>query len=764
MKNGTSIILGGVWLALACGPQPVAAQQEANSCFAIRFEWRTESLDISAWEEQKVDEEYRPLRFGDPHGYVVVGREDDCNIAGMRPGQKRRFPLAWQTGSAVGVFGSDRSTAGYDGPPPAGDGAYVEAERRQEGAIIRFGVPSVPTDGEAFGLCGAEVWQPSPPAIEVTEQELADFGNVRKSLQLLMSPGENNCVGKAVATLTGVSPPEAKVLLAGCAELAVGQQAEVAATGEPQGGSYRFRSDPASRLNVAEQGSAATITGADPGQATLHVEYTPSGGRSARTSQPVTVLRIESVNGGQPVPKIGLFDLDGKRTSGNLSVPVSIVPAGAGDYLAYRPDDPGVLPAVGRGNTVLLQGIRVGLTTFQAATSCGGATGPAIPVEVALCDDDVIRRLGVLERNYQNAVQEALQEDGRIRNGKEFEEAERIGPSTQDLADKTASLIVGTLAVGAGATRSAHTGAQIYLHGTNLRDGLSGDAEMAAIQSALLAGKQAVTGAIVAATLAADAAARFGNDLGAVFYTTSRLAQIRRAFDRYVAQLDDVRRRQEFCRTGDEEGPEPKAPESDPATQEDDPTEPLVPRDPQVPAQEPPVPTPTTPGDAPPGDATPGDGPPDGTPPDPSEPTQLPPAQPGPSDQAMGLPQGGQGCGCAPSGTGPTIRGDAAGLEQVAAGFQNLQFCIQQFSAGPLTQYQATLEEWDTVLAGLGGTGAQVATGAADGDIIAILDSLLARTKDFDEQGGMFHAGFQSCPAAVDAGMMVVRSSQPELP
>jgi hypothetical protein len=765
MTNSVRIALGAAWLALA-GLHPVAAQQEATPCFALKFEWRTESADSSGWEEHEVEAEYRSMRFGDPHGFVIAGREDDCNIAGMRPGQTRRFPLAWLQGSATAVMGSDRGTTSVNGPPPAGDGSYVAVERKEQGATFRFGIESVPTDSEPFGACGSQIWQPWPPLLEITEQEIADFGNIHKALQLTMPLGDNNCVGSGVATLTIASKPGAQVSLEGCSEFAVGQQATVIAKGSPAGGAYRFRVEPPSTLNVAEQGATATISGIEPGRATLHVEYAVSGGKLGRASRPVTSLRIDSINGGEPVPKIGLFDVEGKRTSAVRSVPVSVQPAGAGDLLAFKPADPGVLTTVGRGDSVLLQGVRVGKTNFQAITSCGGATGPAVAVEVVPCDDEVHAKLAEEERIIDEELKRVAQEDERIRTGKEFQDAERIGELADDLTIKTGGLIIATLAGPAG--KSVQTAANIYSHGSNVRDGLKGNVGTALLQTALMAGNQAVAAAVAQAYDTKEAATRLGNAIGSAIGVADRLAANAKQQDHWLRLKEDLVRRKKICRTGGTDPSEGEPPrKSDEPTSEEDPTAPLVEDDPTAPlveeddptesliGKDPPVPTekPPAPAEAPPGDPEPDPPSPDAPP----ERPPLPPPQPGPSGQAAGLPYGEQDCGCTPGGQALGVR--AEGLEQIGKGLATLQKCVEQFSGGPLTQYQAALGEWKLVLGEVEAAGAnQAVQSSATDALISRLDSLLARTKEFDEKGSLFHAGFESCPAALDSAVTVLKT------
>jgi hypothetical protein len=702
------------------------------------------------------------MRFGDPQGFVIAGREDDCNIAGMRPGQTRRFPLAWLQGSATAVMGSDRGTTSVNGPPPAGDGSYVEVQRKEQGATFRFGIGSVPTDSEPFGACGSQIWQPWPPLLEITEQELADFGNISKALQLTMPLGDNNCVGSGVATLTIASSPGAQVSLEGCSEFAVGQQATVIAKGSPAGGAYRFRVEPPSTLNVAEQGAVATISGVEPGRATLHVEYAVSRGKPVRASQPVTSLRIDSINGGEPVPKIGLFDVKGKRTSAILPIPVSVQPAGAGDLLVYKPGDPGVLTTVGRGDSVLLQGVRVGKTNFQAITSCGGATGPAVAVEVVPCDDEVHAKLAEEERIIDEELKRVAQEDERIRTGKEFQDAERIGELADDLTIETNGLINGTLA---GPADKSQTAASIYNYGSNVREGLKGNVGMATLQTALVAGRQAVAAAGALAYDTKEAATRLRNAIGSATGVADRLAENAKQQDHWLRLKEDLVRRKKICRTGGtSEGSEPPRKSDEPASEEDptaplveedptaplveeDPTESLIGKDPPVPTEKPPAPAEAPTGDPPPDTPSP-DAPPDRPP--------LPPPQPGPSGR-WGLPYDEQDCGCAPGGQALGVR--AEGLEQIGKGLATLQKCVEQFSGGPLTQYQAALGEWKLVLGEVEAAGAnQAVQSSATDALISRLDSLLARTKEFDEKGSLFHAGFESCPAALDSAVTVLKT------
>jgi len=103
-------------------------------------------------------------------------------------------------------------------------------------------------------------------------------------------------------------------------------------------------------------------------------------------------VKVDSYNGGQPIPQVAFYDFDGNRLKG-INVPVSIQPSDGADLLKYVPADPGILTVIGLGNEVMIQGVRQGKTTFQAKTQCGGTTGPVVEVEVVNCDDETKAKL-----------------------------------------------------------------------------------------------------------------------------------------------------------------------------------------------------------------------------------------------------------------------------------------------------------------------------------------------------------------------------------
>ena len=561
------------------------------------------------------------------------------------------------------------------------------------------------------------------------------------------------------------------VSLTGCIEqLGPEQPGTITAKGEPPGGSYRFQVDSPTTLAVEEQGASANVRCTEPGHATVSVEYTTADGKTGRASQPGTCLRVESINGGHPVPKIGLYDETGKRAPATRSVPVSLQPADAGDLLVYKPADPGILTAVSEGESVLLQGVRQGKTTFRAETRCGGGTGPVVAVEVVPCDDEVQKKLAEEERIIKENLKQQLQEDENIRSGEEFNKAaNNIEKSATDVFVKTGSLIVGTLATEAGAVKTA---ADIIGYGSNVRDVLvSPDAQTFAtstLQTIVQTGKSSFRSAISGAIDTLGAANQFGDDLGTLIGTSRRLEEIRKSYEQWSHLLEDVMGRKKICRSGTEQPPKPSEPPA-PPPKKDPP--PKTKKDPS-PREEPPPtkiePPRETPGEPP--SEPPGEPPPPPSPTSPSRQAALPYderqcgcGQSGMASQAAGSSMVG-GTSHASGGALPTgIAAGSEGIGQISKGLENVGHCVEQFRNGPLVQYRQTLDEWEVAFRDVQAVGTvdeSERKTAVDG-LITRLDSLIGRTKDFDGTGRAFYAGFETCPAAIESATGLLLSAPP---
>src|SRR6201999_417543 len=96
-----------------------------------------------------------------------------------------------------------------------------------------------------------------------------------------------------------------------------------------------------------------------------------------------------SVNGGTPIPKLGLYGADGLPSSKVYRFPVVTNPADAGDLLSFSAADSAVVSVVNGRADVGIQPVRTGRTTLQAKTACGAPIGPPVEIVIAACDKDV---------------------------------------------------------------------------------------------------------------------------------------------------------------------------------------------------------------------------------------------------------------------------------------------------------------------------------------------------------------------------------------
>src|SRR4029453_3020311 len=105
-----------------------------------------------------------------------------------------------------------------------------------------------------------------------------------------------------------------KVELGTCAHVGRGASTEVQAKPSPAGGVLTITSDPAATVSVAVHGNSATVTGATPGRATLTARYVLNG-QTATATLPASSIELVSVNGGAPIPRLGLYGVDGLPNS-----------------------------------------------------------------------------------------------------------------------------------------------------------------------------------------------------------------------------------------------------------------------------------------------------------------------------------------------------------------------------------------------------------------------------------------------------------------
>lgn len=543
-------------------------------------------------------------------------------------------------------------------------------------------------------------------------------------------------------------PDKPEVNLYGCSELSTEEQSNVMASGKPEGGKFRFWVEPDNLFNVQSDGeSSAILTGATPGKGMLYVEYTSPEGKTNTASQPASLVKLENYNGGQDIPHIALYDIDGKRLSGKITVPYSSAPDEANALVDFVSGNPSVFTVVASADNLDIQGIKTGKTTLKAKDNCGNTIGPTVEVEVVNCDKETVEALKRMKQAAIENLQDAAENLKKISGSKEFEKAR------DDLVSSTASLLAkaGLTIITSGESPSAavNTVTDIAEAGAAISDMIASGSKEEFYGNALktaydeLGGK--VIGAIFGVAEVQQAAQRFGENIGQILYHEDVLKSAMENWEKADKDLKRIEQLQQICKddkTEPQKKEEPKADQTpkpaDPAPKPAEPT--------PKPTEPSPAPTEEPPAVEPAEGETPGEGGEISPPPPTSEPRQV------------GLPYSPEECGCDKT---KEISVSSADFSTLQAGIKNIGDCVEKFNSTAVPDYANTLKELSALTDTL--------KVAADGDpeIFRVrsteakpqLDSLIERTKSYEEAGKTFLKEFEKCPESVTTGMDVLKSA-----
>lgn len=535
----------------------------------------------------------------------------------------------------------------------------------------------------------------------------------------------------------------AEVTLVGCSELGAGEQGKVTASGKPGGGTYEFWVEPSDLMAVDASGATATLTGSRPGRGTLYVEYTSPDGARAEASKPASMVRIYDYNGGEAIPQIPLYDIDGNKLSGKLTIPYGSEPDEAQELVDFVSANPAVFTAAATADNIDLQGAKPGKTTLEARDNCGNTTGPIVDVEVVNCDKETVEALKRMKQAAIENLQEAAKNLQKVAGSKEFEKAR------DDLVSSTVNLLAkaGMTIITSGETPSAavNTVTDIAEAGAAVSDMIASGSKEEFYGNALktaydeLGGK--VIGAILGVAEVQQAAQRFGENIGQILSHEDVLKSAMENWEKADKDLKRIEQLQQICK---EDKTEPQKKEEPKADQTPEPTKPTPPTEPKPKTENPPAkeqpteePTPPEPGD---------EEPPISPPPPTSEPRQV------------GLPYSPEECGCEKT---KSINVSAADFSTLQSGLKNIGDCVDKFNSISVTDYTSTLKELSALTDTL--------KTASDGDpaIFGVkakeakprLDSLIERTKSYDDAGKTFLKQFEKCPESVTTGMDVLKSA-----
>jgi hypothetical protein len=554
-------------------------------------------------------------------------------------------------------------------------------------------------------------------------------------------------------------PDKPEVTLLGCSDLGIEEQSNVIATGKPEGGKFRFWVEPGNLFNVEPDGeSSANLTGATPGKGTLYVEYTTPEGKTNQTSQAASCVKIENYNNGQERLQIAFYDVDGKKKNGILTVPVKAQPANAAEMVKIEPSDPGILSAVGVGSEVTLQGLRVGTTTLQAKTNCGETTGPMVEVEVVNCDDETIARL---EQKKKAAIENCVAATKDLQNhagSKEFEKArDDLVSSTWELLAKTGLTII---ANGKSPTTAIKVAAEIADKGAalseiiassnpeelknNIGKTVSGEAFEKIVEKqfgeAIGEAYGKSLSALIGVAEVGEAANRFYENASQILVHEEVLKKFMENLEKADKDLNEITRRQQFCKNEPEKPKPQEKPKPDQPTK---PKEPTPPTEPTPKTTEPPVPEPQT------TEPTPEPETGDEVLVDPEPPT-VPPRQ-------VGLPYSPSECGCNQT---KELTTSSAGFSALGTGIKNLSDCVNKFMNTSLADYRLALEQMKTLTDSLSSTLKSDAVGfmVKAKESKPRLDAIVNRVKSYDEAGNVFLKKMEKCPESVTTGMEIFQS------
>ena len=541
----------------------------------------------------------------------------------------------------------------------------------------------------------------------------------------------------AVVTLNYKSVNQAQVAIAPCADIVVGQSASVQATGTPAGGKYDWTGS--GEVQVRGTGSTATLTGAKPGKGRVQVRYTAPNGRTATEDKPVTSLRVKGLNGGAPIPQIGLDDVDGKPIGAPTIVALSVEPADAGDRLSFKAADVALLSVASRGDALMLQGLQPGKTQITGKTSCGQSVGGPWPVEVRRCTDDVVAQLAEMERIATETLRQQAAAANRVLNTGAYQRAaDGLGKASGDVLIKTGAMITGTL--GGASKGPTNVVSNVIGHAVNFRDLASSESGWDALSAGsqefvqIKGGpvSQGIAGAIDLLKTAHD----FGDKLGEVMRANRELESLRKEMDESDRRIRDIIRRERICKESQAkppQEPEPRKPEpgrkpapSKPTGQPSQPTQPPAP--PGTPPQEPTSQPPSVP---------------------------PPPYQPPPT-RTLALPFD-QSCTC---GAGRSVTASADGLATLQTGLAQMKSCNAGFE-DQARGFQGTLQSFSAILDEMSrAKQVPVAQRTAKAkQWSARLDQVVDQSRKFEAAGEAVLQNGQACPAAMDASVGIMTSA-----
>jgi len=131
------------------------------------------------------------------------GSASNCTTS-LQPGERCPFAISTLHASATAQWPQGSHTASLSN---AGNAVEAELIRGAKGATLRLAGPTFATmspdqdDEHYIGVCIDQEWKPMQ--FDLSEEELAHFSTLQKTLSISSPLGVNSCVGSGTLTLTG---------------------------------------------------------------------------------------------------------------------------------------------------------------------------------------------------------------------------------------------------------------------------------------------------------------------------------------------------------------------------------------------------------------------------------------------------------------------------------------------------------------------------------------------------------------------------------
>lgn len=404
------------------------------------------------------------------------------------------------------------------------------------------------------------------------------------------------------------------VAMDACLHLAKDEIKEIIAEGSPEGGTYQFSANPVDVLNMTrQQKNTVTIKGTTPGKGDLSVAYTHSN-KTASTTIAGSVVELVGINNGSDIPKLGLYDIDGKKIGTTYSFPLKLNPIDG--YVQMTLENDVIASVVNTSTNVQIQPVKLGKTLMQAKTLCGSNIGSTVPIEIVRCDDDVQQQLRTKKEAHKQRLDTLVKRITGLTGDSEFQKAaDEISQTTTDMAIKTGESIINTLSFGEAkqvefaAKNGIHLSRQVIVNAKALEItgttwdliNLYGDFQEArknpgdfqtvakpALGALVLLGQNQAIALGKTYGEAYLAAEKFGKQLGLLSGVAEQLAELEPQHDKLIKEYIHISDHLAFCeKSPPPKTEEPRPPEPTPDDEVEIPVEEFPPK--EIPVEDPPT-------------------------------------------------------------------------------------------------------------------------------------------------------------------------------